>query len=256
MRAGLATGAVLAMLIATRCRRSGRRSRRAALSPSAVWSLARFFPLMLSAWGSGTRAGRTDRWGAFRSRDPYADRMAHRLPDRHPRLGSRGARRWRLLALARHSLHRLVRADRWITRAVRRDSCSARLPVGCQLYPFWRVVTGRSCSRLPTGREVARRTAERLARANTRRATSLGLANWQALRAVILPQCARRGVIPSFVNNLLSTFRDTSLVRGGLDVRPDGVAAPPPSRSVIAIAAISSSKAICSSARSISSPAS
>jgi general L-amino acid transport system permease protein len=46
---------------------------------------------------------------------------------------------------------------------------------------------------------------------STRPATSLGLRYWQAQRAVILPQ-ALVAVIPAFVNNLLSTFMDTSLV--------------------------------------------
>ena len=41
--------------------------------------------------------------------------------------------------------------------------------------------------------------------------TSLGLGYWQLQRSIVLPQ-ALVAVIPSFVNNLLSTFMDTSLV--------------------------------------------
>jgi len=41
--------------------------------------------------------------------------------------------------------------------------------------------------------------------------TSLGLRYWQLQRTVVMPQ-ALVAVIPAFVNNLLSTFMDTSLV--------------------------------------------
>ena len=60
------------------------------------------------------------------------------------------------------------------------------------------------------GGDGARWTAER-SRAQYEAATSLGLGYWQVQRAVILPQ-ALVAVIPAFVNNLLSTFMDTSLV--------------------------------------------
>ena len=57
---------------------------------------------------------------------------------------------------------------------------------------------------------VARRQRRRLFEGRDT-ATSLGLGYWKTQRAIVLPQ-ALVAVIPAFVNNLLSTFMDTSLV--------------------------------------------
>ena len=59
--------------------------------------------------------------------------------------------------------------------------------------------------------ETVRGGLQSVSRAQYEAATSLGLGYWQMQRAVILPQ-ALVAVIPAFVNNLLSTFMDTSLV--------------------------------------------
>jgi general L-amino acid transport system permease protein len=59
--------------------------------------------------------------------------------------------------------------------------------------------------------EVVRGGLQGLPRGQGEAAASLGLTWWQAQRKVILPQ-ALVLVIPSFVNSLLSTFMDTSLV--------------------------------------------
>jgi general L-amino acid transport system permease protein len=59
--------------------------------------------------------------------------------------------------------------------------------------------------------EVVRGGLQALPRGQTEAAASLGLSWWQTQRKVILPQ-ALVVVIPSFVNSLLSTFMDTSLV--------------------------------------------
>lgn len=59
--------------------------------------------------------------------------------------------------------------------------------------------------------EVVRGGLQGLPRGQAEAAASLGLSWWQAQRKVILPQ-ALVLVIPAFVNSLLSTFMDTSLV--------------------------------------------
>ena len=59
--------------------------------------------------------------------------------------------------------------------------------------------------------EVVRGGLQGLPRGQAEAAASLGLTWWQAQRKVVLPQ-ALVLVIPSFVNSLLSTFMDTSLV--------------------------------------------
>jgi general L-amino acid transport system permease protein len=59
--------------------------------------------------------------------------------------------------------------------------------------------------------EVVRGGLQGLPRGQAEAAAALGLSWWQAQRRVILPQ-ALVLVIPSFVNSLLSTFMDTSLV--------------------------------------------
>ena len=59
--------------------------------------------------------------------------------------------------------------------------------------------------------EVVRGGLQALPRGQQEAAASLGLGWWQTQRKVILPQ-ALVLVIPSFVNSLLSTFMDTSLV--------------------------------------------
>ena len=59
--------------------------------------------------------------------------------------------------------------------------------------------------------EVVRGGLQALPRGQVEAAASLGLSWWQTQRKVVLPQ-ALVLVIPSFVNSLLSTFMDTSLV--------------------------------------------
>ncbi len=59
--------------------------------------------------------------------------------------------------------------------------------------------------------EVVRGGLQALPKGQVEAAASLGLSWWQTQRRVVLPQ-ALVLVIPSFVNSLLSTFMDTSLV--------------------------------------------
>jgi general L-amino acid transport system permease protein len=85
------------------------------------------------------------------------------------------------------------------------------LPAGWRLDPFWRVVIGLVLFQAAYMAETVRGGLQTVTHAQHDAATSLGLRYWQAQRAVILPQ-ALVAVIPAFVNNLLSTFMDTSLV--------------------------------------------
>ena len=85
------------------------------------------------------------------------------------------------------------------------------LPAGWGLDPFWRVVIGLVLFQAAYMAETVRGGLQSVSRAQYEAATSLGLGYWQMQRAVILPQ-ALVAVIPAFVNNLLSTFMDTSLV--------------------------------------------
>jgi general L-amino acid transport system permease protein len=85
------------------------------------------------------------------------------------------------------------------------------LPAGWRLDPFWRVVIGLVLFQAAYMAETVRGGLQSVARAQGEAATSLGLGWWQVQRTVILPQ-ALVAVIPAFVNNLLSTFMDTSLV--------------------------------------------
>jgi general L-amino acid transport system permease protein len=85
------------------------------------------------------------------------------------------------------------------------------LPAGVRLDSFWRVVIGLVLFQAAYMAETVRGGLQSVPRAQTEAATSLGLTWWQVQRAVILPQ-ALVAVIPAFVNNLLSTFMDTSLV--------------------------------------------
>jgi general L-amino acid transport system permease protein len=85
------------------------------------------------------------------------------------------------------------------------------LPTGWGLDPFWRIVIGLVLFQAAYMAETVRGGLQSIPRAQHEAALSLGLRYWQVQRAVILPQ-ALVAVIPAFVNNLLSTFMDTSLV--------------------------------------------
>ncbi len=85
------------------------------------------------------------------------------------------------------------------------------LPEGWRLDPFWRVAIGIVLFQSAYMAETVRGGLQTIARGQRDAAASLGLNYWQAHRAIILPQ-ALVAVIPAFVNSLLSTFMDTSLV--------------------------------------------
>ncbi|MBS0448730.1 MAG: amino acid ABC transporter permease [Proteobacteria bacterium] len=85
------------------------------------------------------------------------------------------------------------------------------LPSQWRLDPFWRIVIGIVLFQAAYMAETVRGGLQAIPRAQQQAATSLGLTYWQVQRTVILPQ-ALVAVIPAFVNNLLTTFMDTSLV--------------------------------------------
>ena len=85
------------------------------------------------------------------------------------------------------------------------------LPPGWRIDPFWRVVIGLVLFQSAYMAETVRGGLQTLARGQREAGTSLGLTYWQLQRSIVLPQ-ALVAVIPAFVNNLLSTFMDTSLV--------------------------------------------
>jgi general L-amino acid transport system permease protein len=85
------------------------------------------------------------------------------------------------------------------------------LPPWLKLDALGRVVLAITLFQAAYMAEVVRGGLQGLPRGQAEAAGSLGLSWWQAQRRVVLPQ-ALVLVIPSFVNSLLSTFMDTSLV--------------------------------------------
>jgi len=85
------------------------------------------------------------------------------------------------------------------------------LPPGWGIDPFWRVAIGLVLFQAAYMAETVRGGLQTLPRGQLDAGTSLGLRYWQLQRTVVMPQ-ALVAVIPAFVNNLLSTFMDTSLV--------------------------------------------
>jgi len=85
------------------------------------------------------------------------------------------------------------------------------LPTGLRLDALARVAVGMTFFQAAYMAEVVRAGLQALPRGQGEAAEALGLSGWQVQRRVILPQ-ALVLVIPSFVNSLLSTFLDTSLV--------------------------------------------
>lgn len=85
------------------------------------------------------------------------------------------------------------------------------LPAGWKFDAFWRIALGISLFQAAYMAETVRGGLQTIPQAQFNAAASLGLKTWQVYVYVILPQ-ALVAVIPAFVNSLLSTFMDTSLV--------------------------------------------
>lgn len=85
------------------------------------------------------------------------------------------------------------------------------LPSGVRIDPFWRVAGGIILFQAAYMAETVRGGLQTIPRGQFSAADSLGLNTFQTYYYVVLPQ-ALVAVIPAFVNSLLSTFMDTSLV--------------------------------------------
>ena len=85
------------------------------------------------------------------------------------------------------------------------------LPSGVRIDPFWRVAGGIILFQAAYMAETVRGGLQTIRAGQYLAADSLGLSAFQKYVHIILPQ-ALVAVIPSFVNNLLSMFMDTSLV--------------------------------------------
>jgi general L-amino acid transport system permease protein len=211
-RPALATAAILAMLGASAW--PGLWSRRGARWLAAGWvaAFAAFFGLMAGGGPTGLASVGSDRWGGL----PLTVILtligiAASAP---LGVGLALARRSRL-ALARTlavAYIELVRGVPLITVLfVATFVFPLLLPAGWRLDPFWRVVIALVLFQAAYMAETVRGGLQSIPRAQAEAATSLGLRGWQVQASVILPQ-ALVAVIPAFVNNLLSTFMDTSLV--------------------------------------------
>ncbi len=85
------------------------------------------------------------------------------------------------------------------------------LPADVRIDPFWRVAWGIILFQSAYMAETVRGGLQTIAKGQFLAADSLGLSYTQKYCHVILPQ-ALVAIIPAFVNSLLSTFMDTSLV--------------------------------------------
>jgi general L-amino acid transport system permease protein len=210
-RPALATGAIVAMLLATALPAGW--SRRGARALAAGWlaAFAAFFTLM-GGGAFGLEKIGTDRWGGL----PLTVILTLVGIAASAPLGI-------VLALARRStlaLPRslavayieLVRGVPMITVLfVATFVFPLLLPAGWRIDPFWRIVIGIVLFQAAYMAETVRGGLQSIGRAQHEAATSLGMSYAQRQAFVILPQ-ALVAVIPAFVNNLLSTFMDTSLV--------------------------------------------
>lgn len=210
-RPALATGAVLAMLVASAW--PALWSRRGARLLTVGWLLAftLFFALMFGGV-LGLEPVGTDRWGGL----PLTVILTLIGISASAPIGIALAlaRRSRLALLRSLAVAyiELVRGVPLITVLfVATFVLPLLLPTGWRLDPFWRVVIGIVLFQAAYMAETVRGGLQSVSRAQHEAALSLGLRWWQVQRTVILPQ-ALVAVIPAFVNNLLSTFMDTSLV--------------------------------------------
>ena len=85
------------------------------------------------------------------------------------------------------------------------------LPVGKSPDVLVRVIAGITLFAAAYMAEVVRGGLQTVGRGQVEAAASVGLSYWQTQRKVVLPQ-ALAAVVPGLVNNLLSLFKDTSLV--------------------------------------------
>ncbi len=210
-RPALATGAIVAMLILTAMPRFWNRAGKRLIFGGWILAFVVFFALMYGGF-FGMSAVETDSWGGL----PLTViltllGMAVSTP-----IGI-------LLALGRRSrlpivrflctgYIELVRGVPLITVLfVASFIFPLLLPDGMRIDAFWRVTGGIILFQAAYMAETVRGGLQTVQKGQFLAADSLGLTTYQKFVFVILPQ-ALVAVIPSFVNNLLSTFMDTSLV--------------------------------------------
>ena len=210
-RPALATGAVIAMLVASALPAGWSRRGARWLAVGWVAALGVFFLLMFGG-AFGLEMVGTERWGGL----PLTVILTLLAMGVSTPLGV-------LLALARRSnlpllrsaaaaYVELVRGVPLLTVLfVATFVLPLVLPPGWRIDPFWRVTIGLVFFQAAYMAETVRGGLQTLPRGQLEAGTSLGLRYWQLQRAIVLPQ-ALVAVIPAFVNNLLSTFMDTSLV--------------------------------------------
>ncbi|MGZ5891159.1 MAG: amino acid ABC transporter permease [Caldimonas sp.] len=210
-RPALATAAVVAMLVASALPAGWSRRGARGLALGWIAALALFFLLMLGGV-FGLEVVGTERWGGL----PLTVILTLIGIGASTPIGV-------LLALARRSklplLRSLATAYIELVRGVPLLTVlfvatfvfPLVLPPGWRIDPFWRVAIGLVLFQAAYMAETVRGGLQTLPRGQIEAGTSLGLRYWQLQRAVVMPQ-ALVAVIPAFVNNLLSTFMDTSLV--------------------------------------------
>jgi len=210
-RPALATGAVLAMLIASALPALWSRRGARALALGWLLALGAFFTLMRGG-AFGLESVGTERWGGL----PLTVILTLIGIGASAPIGV-------ALALARRSTMGLLRslavAYIELVRGVPLITVlfvatfvfPLVLPAGWRLDPFWRIAIGIVLFQAAYMAETVRGGLQSVPRTQAEAAMSLGLRYWQVQGSVVLPQ-ALVAVIPAFVNNLLSTFMDTSLV--------------------------------------------
>ena len=210
-RPALATAVVLAMLVASALPAGWTRRGARRLALGWIAALALFFFLMHGG-ALGLSAVGSERWGGL----PLTVILTLFAIGASAPIGV-------LLALARRSqlplLRSLATAYIELVRGVPLLTVlfiatfvfPLVLPPGWGIDPFWRVAIGLVLFQAAYMAETVRGGLQTLPRGQLDAGTSLGLRYWQLQRTVVMPQ-ALVAVIPAFVNNLLSTFMDTSLV--------------------------------------------
>lgn len=210
-RPAVATAAIVAMLCVTACPRFWNRRGSRVLAAGWAAAFAVFFGLMYGGF-AGMQAVPTDSWGGL----PLTVILTLLGVGVSTPIGI-------LLALGRRSSLGLVRALSTgyieLVRGVPLITVlfvasfvfPLLLPSGVRIDPFWRVAGGIILFQAAYMAETVRGGLQTVPRGQFLAADSLGLTTAQRYVYVILPQ-ALVAVIPSFVNNLLSMFMDTSLV--------------------------------------------
>jgi len=207
----LATASIVAMLVVTALPAIW--TRRGARLLAAGWAaaFALFFALMLGGF-AGLATVQTDRWGGLpltviltligmTASAPLGIVLA---------LGRRST--MPLLRLLAVGYIELVRGVPLITVLfVATFIFPLLLPAGFRLDPFWRIAIGIVLFQAAYMAETVRGGLQTIARGQFDAAASLGLGYWRTQLYIVLPQ-ALVAIIPAFVNSLLSTFMDTSLV--------------------------------------------